>query len=177
MTDDLHVLKKHLRRIDDDVGPVVERHRDQVQCAKGCSDCCHQTFRVSDLEGELLRAGLTQLDPGTKRDILDRARRYVPDSKAPCPVLGADGACRLYDHRPRICRKYGIPLWHPDRPEQVRCCPKNFRDLRDLEPDLIVEPQARWAEDWIEVRSKLGQRATHVATIAEQLMVADEVDR
>lgn len=178
MTDPLHILREHLDEIDRDVEPVVRRHRDQIQCAKGCSDCCHQTFTVSEIEGRMLRRGLAELDEPTRRDILERARRYRADAKEPCPVLDEHGACRLYEHRPRICRKYGIPLWHPDRPEQVRCCPKNFRDTRDLDPDLIVEPQARWAEQWIVLRSRLGLGPARNATIAEHLVaVEDDAER
>ena len=45
-------LRLHLARIDADVEPVVERYRAHVQCAAGCSDCCHQTFRISEIDGQ-----------------------------------------------------------------------------------------------------------------------------
>ena len=146
-------LRALLRVIDTDVEPVVERYRSHIECAKGCSDCCHQTFRVSALEGAFLREGLAATDPQTRADILRRAQDYEPDARQPCPVLSDQGACRLYAHRPRICRKYGIPLWNPERPERVDTCPKNFVGIRDIDAGLIVEPQARWAEAWIEVRN------------------------
>ncbi len=28
----------------------------------------------------------------------------------PCPALGPDGACRIYENRPLVCRTFGIPL-------------------------------------------------------------------
>lgn len=161
-------LRHLLRIIDDDVEPVVQRYRSHIQCAKGCSDCCQQTFRVSDLEGAYLREGLAEAPADVRADILERARAYKPDTRTPCPVLSDEGACRLYAHRPRICRKYGIPLWNPERPERVDTCPKNFVGVQDIDAGLIVEPQARWAEAWIELRDR-DSTAKDTATIAEQL--------
>ncbi|MCR9159847.1 MAG: YkgJ family cysteine cluster protein [Nannocystaceae bacterium] len=164
-------LRHLLRVIDDDVEPVVRRYRSHIECAKGCSDCCHQTFRISNLEGAYLREGLAAASPELRADILARAHAYAPDTRAPCPVLSEDGACRLYEHRPRICRKYGIPLWNPQRPERVDTCPKNFVGVHDIDADLIIEPQARWAEAWIEIRER-DEAARATATIAAQLTVS-----
>lgn len=162
-------LRRHLRLIDQGVRPVVRRYAAQIQCRPGCSDCCHQTFAVSEVEGALLREGLTQLDPPSRAEIVARARAWRPQQRDPCPVLDAEGRCRLYDHRPRICRKYGIPLWHPDRPQQVRCCPLNFRDQADMDPELILGPQAGWAEDWISLRAELSLGPQRDRPIAEFL--------
>lgn len=161
-------LRHLLKVIDDEVRPVVERYRSDIQCAKGCSDCCHQTFRVSGLEGELLRQGLAAAPEDVREDIRRRAAAYQPDTRAPCPALSEDGACRLYEHRPRICRKYGIPLWNPERPERVDTCPKNFVGVGDIDAELIVEPQARWAEAWIEIR-QTSASARDTDTIAAHL--------
>lgn len=150
----LRRLRLHLRIVDGDVAAVVARHREHVQCRRGCSECCHQSFTVSELEGELLREGLAAAPASVRERIAARARAYTPG--AACPALDEDGACALYEHRPRICRKYGIPLWHADRPHELRACRLNFRGARDVEADLIVEPQALWAADWIALREELG---------------------
>lgn len=166
-------LRVHLDLIDADVTPVVSRHRAHIQCGPGCSDCCHQTFRVSEVEGELLRRGLAEATAEVRADILARARAYREDAREPCPVLSADGRCRLYEHRPRICRKYGIPLWHPNRPNEVKTCPLNFRGVTDIEPELILDPQAAWAEDWIRLRRELGLGSRRDRTIAASLVEED----
>ena len=163
-------LRVHLQVIDDGVAPIVQRYREHIECRKGCSDCCHQVFRVSEIEGALLREGLAAASEQTRADILRRAKDYRPDERQPCPVLSPDGSCRLYDHRPRICRKYGIPLWHPDRPAEVRTCPKNFRHVTDVDVDGIVDPQAHWAEDWIRLREELKLPAPQNRFIAEHLL-------
>lgn len=146
----------------------MARYAEHIACAEGCSDCCHQSFRVSGLEGAYLREGLSLADEATRADILDRAARYQEGTRTPCPVLSEAGACRLYAHRPRICRKYGIPLWNPSRPEQVDTCPKNFRNVADIDADLILDPQARWAEAWIEIREH-AESAKQTAPIAAHL--------
>jgi Fe-S-cluster containining protein len=148
-------LRVHLLLIEDGVAPVVQRYAAHIQCGPGCSDCCHQTFAVSALEGAWLREGLAAAPADVRADILARAEAWRADARLPCPVLSADGRCRLYDHRPRICRKYGIPLWHAERPHELRTCRLNFRGVEDLEADLIVEPQALWAADWIALREEL----------------------
>ena len=165
-------LRRHLRLIDDGVRPVMQRYPEQVQCGPGCSDCCHQTFRVSGPEGELLREGLATLDEPVRAELLNKAEAYQPDTRTPCPVLDGEGRCGLYEFRPRICRKYGIPLWHPDRPQEVRCCELNFRSMGDIDADLILEPQAKWAEEWIEFRRTHDPEKGPNRTIAEHLTQA-----
>ncbi|WAS94030.1 YkgJ family cysteine cluster protein [Nannocystis punicea] len=153
MTPRLQRLRVHLRIVDGDVAPVVARYREHIQCRPGCGECCRQSFTVSELEGELLREGLAAADPMTRAEIVARAREHAAGE--PCPALGSGETCLLYAHRPRICRKYGIPLWHPERPHELKTCRLNFRGVADLDADLIVEPQAGWAADWIALREEL----------------------
>ena len=162
-------LRVHLQLIDDGVAPVVARYAAHIQCRAGCSECCHQTFRVAEIEGALLRQGLAQATPETRADIVARARTWSPDSRSPCPVLSSAGHCRLYEHRPRICRKYGIPLWHPDRPDEVTTCDLNFRGVADIDPELVLDPQAVWAQDWIRLRDELALGKAQPVPIAEYL--------
>jgi len=162
-------LRVHLAIIEDGVAPVVARYREHIACRPGCSECCHQSFRVSELEGQLVRAGLAAAAPELRAEISARAARYRPDRGEPCPALGDAGTCQIYAHRPRICRKYGIPLWHPDRPEQLSTCRLNFRGVEDLEAALIVEPQAAWAADWIALREELALGPQDNRSIAEWL--------
>lgn len=166
-------LRLHLRIVDGDVAPVVARYREHIQCRAGCSECCHQTFAVSEVEGALLRAGLSVAPAATRAEIVARARTYVAGRGDPCPALSEAGTCGLYEHRPRICRKYGIPLWHPERPHELKTCRLNFRGVADLDADLIVEPQAAWAADWISLREELALGAQDNRSIAAWLLVDD----
>ncbi len=163
-------LRRHLDLIDAGTKPVVERYRDHIQCQKGCSDCCHQSFAISEVEGAYLREGLDAADPDVRAGILTRARAYQPGQRQPCPVLSEEGGCQLYEHRPRICRKYGIVLWNPEEPERVTTCPKNFVGVSDIDTELVLDPQAEWARDWIRLRSELGLPTAAPRPIAAHLL-------
>jgi Fe-S-cluster containining protein len=113
------------------------KHPDRMPCGRGCRDCCLGLFDVTLADGDLLREGLAGIDPGTRADIegraadiLRRLREIYPDlgedldgwspadiddlcdalGPVECPVLGPEGECRLYEHRPLTCRLSGAPL-------------------------------------------------------------------
>ncbi len=127
-------LRRHLTILDRDVDAVMRAHPGSVECRPGCSECCHQTFRVSELEGEMLPEAWPPRRPEERAAIVERARAYTAEAREPCPVLNSEGCCSLYEHRPRICRKYGVPLY-PDRPHELRTCRST---LRTVCPDLDV---------------------------------------
>lgn len=55
---------------------VREAYPGQIQCGRGCTDCCHQPFDISWLEGFFLWIGLGDLDEGVRRRVLERAKAY-----------------------------------------------------------------------------------------------------
>ncbi len=129
--------KALLARVDAWYRSVKDAHPAEVPCTKGCRDCCIGLFDVSLADRELLREGLTRADPATRKEIqsraaalLERIREIEPglgetlDGMSPeaiddlcdavgdveCPVLGREGECRLYLHRPLTCRMSGVPV-------------------------------------------------------------------
>ncbi len=168
MTASVPRLRRHLTILDRDIGALVEAHPRSIACRPGCSECCQQTFRVSEIEGQLLREGLRAAPEAMRVAILERAQAYRSDTRAACPVLDNEGHCSLYEHRPRICRKYGVPLWHPDRPHELRTCRLNFTDgvPAKFDAEAWVESQAEWARDWIRLREELGLGEQQNRTIA-----------
>ena len=128
-----------LARVDQWFGRVAGRFPAKVTCHRGCHDCCLGAFDVTALDAALLREGLAGLPAAEREDIRARASEVlergaaaeprlagratlaglsdgavdaVIDALGPvrCPVLGEDGACRLYEHRPLICRLNGVPI-------------------------------------------------------------------
>jgi len=110
----------------------------QVPCRIGCSSCCVGPFPITLLDMRLLQEGLTGLSIDQRERIVGRARTQVsameasypqlaksrfldhwPDAdidrlvgqfhESPCPALGDDGLCGMYEYRPLICRSMGIP--------------------------------------------------------------------
>jgi Fe-S-cluster containining protein len=116
---------------------VKAAHPAEVPCTKGCRECCIGLFDVSLADRELLREGLAKAPPEVREDIQARAaalvgrlREVEPDlgdtldgmspeaiddlcdavGDVECPVLGREGECRLYEHRPLTCRMSGVPV-------------------------------------------------------------------
>ena len=126
-----------LSRVDAWYRSVKERHPAKAPCERGCRTCCLGLFDVTLADRDLLREGLEKADAATRRDIearaaaiLERLRKTHPrlgedlDGWGPeeidalcdeigeveCPVLGREGECRLYAHRPMTCRMSGVPV-------------------------------------------------------------------
>jgi len=93
---------------------------------RGCRDsCCRSLFHHhTHLEAIYLREGFGALPQAEREAILARARaaaavQGLPDGeRRPMCPLNAAGRCRLYMHRPMICRLHGIAheLHPPGRP-------------------------------------------------------------
>jgi Fe-S-cluster containining protein len=83
-------------------------------CRKGCGHCCRHLASLPLLtapEWDLLREGLSQLDPAARASANARLAALGPDPPRPitCPFLDpANGACLVYAHRPVACRTYGF---------------------------------------------------------------------
>ena len=126
-----------LSRVDVWYQTAKREHPAQVPCSIGCRDCCLGLFEISLADRKLLREGLSKADAKTRRDIERRAekilrqlRKAYPDlgetlegfapeeidelcdllGAVECPALGKKGECRLYDHRPLVCRLCGVPV-------------------------------------------------------------------
>jgi len=112
-----------------------------LPCGRGCSQCCVAFFDVTSLDVWRLREGLRRMPLELRLEVVARAREVValaqtavPEWGPPydvrdigamafasigqrvsarCPALGPDGACQVYDHRPRICRLQGLSYVDP----------------------------------------------------------------
>jgi Fe-S-cluster containining protein len=110
-----------------------------IACGPGCSACCRGLFDITLLDAFFLKQGFDSLPAHVRQPILveaeercaglrsvwpDFAPPYIlnvrpeeeweelmPDEdETPCPLLGKDGGCLVYDNRPMTCRLHGIPL-------------------------------------------------------------------
>ncbi|HMV68287.1 MAG TPA: YkgJ family cysteine cluster protein, partial [Myxococcota bacterium] len=85
--------------VDELVAPLAARHGDRLACRRGCHGCCRDGLTVFEVEADRIRA----LHPDLLRD-------GAPAPAPGCAFLDADGACRVYDARPYVCRTQGLPL-------------------------------------------------------------------
>lgn len=109
-------LRQFYRSVDEDTRRLQTLHSDRLQCRRGCSACCVDGLTVFVVEADYIR----QQDPVWLRN----AR---PHPEGQCAFLDPGGACRIYAHRPYVCRTQGLPLrWITDDQEEMRdICPLN----------------------------------------------------
>lgn len=145
-----------------------QRYGHRMRCGPGCSDCCNQLFQITEVEAAWVSEGMRSLPWADQEAIQARAHTYLADRESlfarhgrveswggllpagqrlPCPAL-ADGRCLIYEHRPLICRKFGMPLYNPDRPGQVFACELNFRAGDAIEDGELVQIQTGIHEQW-----------------------------
>jgi len=131
---------KLLREVDAWFGGCMERHGDLIACGRGCSACCRGLFDITMLDAFYLRSGIDALPETVQRSLRQKAidrlaglaslnpafvepwilnripeeqwEELMPeDDETPCLLLGEDGSCLVYEHRPMTCRLNGIPLY------------------------------------------------------------------
>ena len=145
-----------------------ERHPGVIPCRAGCSACCYGPFDISVADALLVRDGVRALPSGVRAEVRQRAeaqiramRRAEPELAAPwdiavlgearfdalveafegepCPALDPAGACRIYHHRPMICRLMGLGLETPDGHVIENACPiqADYPEYQGLAPQLF----------------------------------------
>lgn len=136
--------------VDELVAPITVAHGSRLKCRAGCNDCCSDALSVFEVEaavierhhGELLATGVANEGGG-------------------CAFLDGRGQCRVYQHRPYVCRTQGLPLRWLERdddgaPAEVRdVCPLNAEGpaLEELTADEC------WTVGPIEERLAMRQSA------------------
>ena len=107
---------------------LERRHSARLECTRGCSQCCVDELTVFDVEAERIR-----------RDHRRLLLEGDPRPEGGCAFLNEDGACRVYESRPYVCRTQGLPLrWletdvEGQRTEYRDICPLNERSEDPLE--------------------------------------------
>ncbi|MFA7687635.1 MAG: YkgJ family cysteine cluster protein [Moheibacter sp.] len=106
------IKNKPPKEFDRKMGEIHEGVFEKIDCLS-CANCCKTTgplFTQKDIErlSSLFRMKPSQfIDKYLK---IDEDNDYVLQS-VPCPFLGADNYCSVYEHRPKACREYP----HTDR--------------------------------------------------------------
>ena len=117
--------------VDRHVERLLEVHGKYLQCKQGCCDCCQDDLTVFEIEAEQIRRHHAAL-----------LKDQTPNDSGQCAFLDDKGGCRIYEHRPYVCRTQGLPLrWldeHQDgRQVEMRdICPLN---VLDIPVELLVE--------------------------------------
>jgi Fe-S-cluster containining protein len=164
---------------------VMDEQPEQLQCGRGCSLCCYGLFEIGSGDVPVLAEGLAKLHPARRKKIVRKAREIVeasahPDlrecspieketffartAETPCPNLDDHGACMMYEHRPLVCRTFGLPLRNgADYLGDV--CELNFTTAPD-----DAKLRAAWDLQWEDVLGPEDQ-----FTIPEAIVLIDRL--
>jgi len=106
-------------------------------CGLGCTRCCQDEITVFEIEAALIQHHHDEL-----------LQDGQPHPAGACAFLDTEGACRVYDKRPYVCRTQGLPLrWlEPDGDgggfEYRDICPLNESDAGV--PLVELSPESFW---------------------------------
>ncbi|SMC33833.1 YkgJ family cysteine cluster protein [Moheibacter sediminis] len=106
------IKNKPPKDLDQKMQSIHDEVFDRIDCLS-CANCCKTTgplFTQKDIER---LSGVFRLKPSQFIDKylrIDEDNDYVLQS-VPCPFLGADNYCSVYEHRPKACREFP----HTDR--------------------------------------------------------------
>lgn len=137
--------------VDEVTAPIIEANGPRLRCRSGCNDCCSDGLTVFPIEAAVI----------TRHHALVLSE--TPHPEGACAFLDEQGACRIYAHRPYVCRTQGLPLRWLERDEdgspiEARdICPINIDggpSLEELEADACwtLGPfEKRLAERQIEI--------------------------
>lgn len=84
--------------IDATAGRVAAHHGARLRCGRGCTACCVDELTVFEVEAAVI---------GRRASDVLRERPHAPGA---CAFLSDTGSCRIYAHRPYVCRTQGLPL-------------------------------------------------------------------
>jgi uncharacterized protein len=113
------------RKLDERVHAIHEAVFDEINCLD-CANCCRTLGpRITDADVQRIAASL-RIRPSVFVQnylVVDEDGDYVFRSM-PCPFLGSDNYCSIYDIRPKACREYP----HTDRRRVYQVLPLTLKN-------------------------------------------------
>jgi Fe-S-cluster containining protein len=156
-------------RIEAEFQRNLHLHGARIHCRRGCSQCCFHLFQITEIEAAAISQAVRRMPEMERAELQARARDYLPrraeivrrhgmveawghlppeGCRLACPALSPEGACRIYNCRPLICRKFGMPLYSPQKPGRVFACELNFAAGDQIEDDQLVQIQTGIYDYW-----------------------------
>ncbi|MEP0861679.1 MAG: YkgJ family cysteine cluster protein [Ignavibacterium sp.] len=128
-------LLKFYDEVDKLIFVLNEKHNDRLKCKAGCFSCCVDEITVFEVEAEHIKHNYQNL-----------LNKETPHPKGYCAFLNDKGECRIYEHRPYVCRTQGLPLrWIEEINEE------ELYEMRDIcplneegEPIVNLKPEDCW---------------------------------
>lgn len=136
--------KKKSNEVDAVFQDLHEQAFEKIDCLE-CANCCKTTspiFYQRDIERLAKHFNIRPSQIIDQYLHIDEDKDYVLNS-APCPFLGADNYCSVYESRPTACREYP----HTDRKriqqlfdltlKNASICPAVFDILENLKSEKL----------------------------------------
>ena len=170
----------------------VSKYGDKIKCSKGCSKCCSQIFKITQIDAIIIADYLNKLSNENKTRLKEKAIIYLNElsvqfpkennsldeysvkSKLPCPALNGVGECMIYEARPVICRRFGPPVYDYKNPEKLFACELNFKDGEEIIDDLLIPLQTEIGMMWDDLKrifnEEYDEKKIASTTIAEAIL-------
>ena len=135
--------KKPRKRLDLLMQELHEEEFAQTDCLS-CGNCCKTTSPIfTDKDIQRISRSLKMKEASFVSQYLKRDEDdFMVLKESPCPFLGSDNACFIYESRPRACREYP----HTDRKRFIQItdltlknteiCPAAFNIVENLKKRL-----------------------------------------
>lgn len=158
-----------------------ELHGAKIHCRPGCTECCHHVFSITEIEAAQIAKGLARLPLELRAAVEARAREYIiraliRGDRLPCPALEQD-VCSIYEHRPLMCHKFGMPLYNPEKPDRIFACELNFKAGEEIRDPQLIPVQTAIHAEWnalqAQYRALSGAPSPGPLTVAHAILRAN----
>jgi Fe-S-cluster containining protein len=153
----------------------------KLQCRKGCSKCCSQIFRITLLDAHIIEEHIKALPKEYQTMLKAKAEEYIKQKEnlknpaLPCPALGEEGECAIYEARPIVCRRFGVPIYDYKNPGNVYACDLNFSPGEEIIDEELIPRQTDIGVKWDELKNEFNEKSASKdwpvsTTIAEAIL-------
>ncbi len=123
----IEALKDFYSELDKAIQQVEQLNSERLTCHAGCADCCVDDITVYEIEATNIRYYHPTL-----------LQQESPHPTGACAFLDEQRRCRIYAHRPYVCRTQGLPLRWVEFDENNQTI--EFRDICPLNDPPEASP-------------------------------------
>lgn len=142
-------ISEEMKLVADDFGAA--QLRSGLNCDSGCAKCCFKSD-ISCAPIELLPMAYHLINEGRAEDVLEKARLHNLNNCFFLEVHDAElgtGKCREYQHRPFICRAFGLLARHGKNQDiEYSLCKPLKKKLVDKSPTHLVNKEIPFIDSW-----------------------------
>ncbi|MDZ4711216.1 MAG: YkgJ family cysteine cluster protein [bacterium] len=158
----------------------TDKYGSKIKCREGCSLCCHQLFRITELDAFIIKDHVNNISIEERNILKEKATEYIKlfdlndKIKPPCPALSDEGSCTIYEGRPVICRRFGPPVYDYKNPGKIFSCELNFSKGEEIDDIELIPNQTFIGKKWDELKTEFNivtdAKENASTTIAEALL-------